>query len=156
MFTAHDGPVFESSRDFFYTTIPNVNFGMDRKDLENFADSKKPAPEYRPEDEIILTNEKTYPINQKTTRKTYLINQKPTQKNYPINSDQERKPIGRTAQAILDVLVQHPHSNKAEIAQLIGKSEDTVKLHIGNLLKKGIIERVGANKNGYWRVLIRK
>ncbi len=27
-------PSFQSSRDFFYTTIPNVNYGMDMDDLE--------------------------------------------------------------------------------------------------------------------------
>ena len=146
-------PFFRSSRTFFFTTIPNVNYGMDRAALESFADSRRPEPEYRPEDEIIIA--KTYPINQKTTQKTYPINQETTQKTYPINSE-TRKPIGKTAQAILDILVSKPHVKRAEIALLIDKSEDTVKLHISNLQKKGIIKRVGSNKSGYWKVLVKK
>ncbi len=147
-------PYFRSSRSFFFTTIPNVNYGMNRTDLEAFADSKVPEPEYRPEDEIVIG--KTYPINAEPTQKTYPINAEPTQKTYPINSVQRTKPIGKTAQEVLDILVSMPHANRAEIANAIGKSEDTVKLHIGNLQKKGIIERVGSNKNGYWKVLIKK
>ena len=146
-------PFFRSSRSFFFTTIPNVNYGMDRADLESFADSRRPEPEYRPEDEIIIA--KTYPINQKTPRKTYPINQETTRKTYPINSE-TRKPIGKTAQAILDILVSKPHVKRAEIALLIDKSEDTVKLHISNLQKKGIIKRVGSNKSGYWKVLVKR
>ena len=38
---------------------------MDRAALESFADSRRPEPEYRPEDEIIIS--KTYPINQEPT-----------------------------------------------------------------------------------------
>lgn len=147
-------PYFRSSRSFFFTTIPNVNYGMNRNDLEAFADSKVPKPEYRPEEEIVIG--KTYPINAEPTQKTYPTNAKPTQKTYPINSVQRTKPIGKTAQEVLDILVSMPHVNRAEIANAIGKSEDTVKLHIGNLQKKGIIERVGSNKNGYWKVLIKK
>ena len=62
-------PFFRSSRSFFFTTILNVNYGMDRAALESFADSRSPEPEYRPEDEIIIS--KTYPINQEPTQETY-------------------------------------------------------------------------------------
>ena len=56
---------FESSRNFFYTTIPNVNYGMDRTALESFANSKQTEPIFRPEDEIrpaeILINDEPPP-----------------------------------------------------------------------------------------------
>ena len=48
-------PFFRSSRSFFFTTILNVNYGMDRAALESFADSRRPEQEYRPEDEIIIS-----------------------------------------------------------------------------------------------------
>lgn len=135
-------PSFDSSRSFFYTTIPNVNYGMDRSDLENFANSKKAAPEYRPEDEIKLTG--NCPYSQKNTQKTYPDNDKPTQKK-----------IGKTAQAILDELVADPHLTRTRLAEIVGKSEDTVKLHLSKLQARGILLRIGPDNGGFWKVLIR-
>ena len=118
-------PFFESSRSFFFTTIPNVNYAMTQTELAAFAGIK--------------TSQETYPINAEITQETYPIN---------------KRPVGKTAQAILDVLVQNPYATRMQIAVAVGKTEDTVKFHIGNLQKSGIIERVGSNKNGHWKIVI--
>lgn len=146
-------PSFDSSRSFFYTTIPNVNYGMDRSDLENFANSKKAAPEYRPEDEIKLTG--NCPYSQKNTQKTYPDNDNHTQKTYPDNDKHTQKKIGKTAQAILDELVADPHLTRTRLAEIVGKSEDTVKLHLSKLQARGILLRIGPDNGGFWKVLIR-
>lgn len=136
-------PYFRSSRSFFFTTIPNVNYGMNRTDLEAFADSKVSEPEYRPEDEIVIG--KTYPINAETT-----------QENHPINGKPVQKKVGRTAQQIIDCLIENPGLTREKLAEKLGKSESTIKEHLGKLQALEIIQRVGANKNGYWKVLIKK
>ena len=135
-YKAEKEPFFESSRDFFFTTIPNVNYGMTQAELANFA-GVKPVQE-------------TYPINEKLTQETYPINEKLTQETYPIS----KKPIRKTAQAILDFLMQNPYATRTQVAVAVGKTEDTVKFHIGNLQKSGIIERVGSNKNGHWKIVL--
>ena len=157
-------PFFRSSRIFFFTTIPNVNYGMDRAALESFAESKRPEPEFRPEDEIILT--KKCPINQKNaqknqpeylknTQKDYPENQVITQKDYP-EIQTGRKTICKTAQEIVDLLVSDSRLTRADLARRIGKTEDTVKHHLKALQSKGIIQRVGSDRSGYWKVLIKK
>lgn len=136
-------PSFQSSRDFFYTIIPNVNYGMDRAALESFADSKRPEPEYRPEDEIVIG--KNHPENEKTA-----------QKNHPENGKTTQKPVGKTAQKIIDILVYEPRISRAELCSRLEKSDGTVKEHLAKLQAKGIIQRVGPDKGGYWKVLIKK
>ena len=86
----------------------------------------------------------------KPVQETYPINEKLTQETYPIS----KKPIRKTAQAILDFLMQNPHATRTQVAVAVGKTEDTVKFHIGNLQKSGIIERVGSNKNGHWKIVL--
>lgn len=41
---------------------------------------------------------------------------------------------------------------KEEIAIRIGKTEKTVQRIIASLMEKKLIERVGSNKSGYWKV----
>ena len=135
-------PSFDSSRSFFYTTIPNVNYGMDRAALENFANSKKDAPEYRPEDEIKLTENRPE-------------GEKPTQKNHPDKAKTAQTKVGKTAQSIIDILVSDPHCTRAELCSKLSKSDGTIKEHLAKLQERGIIQRIGPDFGGFWKVLIR-
>ncbi len=146
-------PSFDSSRSFFYTTIPNVNYGMDRAALENFANSRKDAPEYRPEDEIKLTENR--PEGEKPTQKNHPEGQKTAQKNHPESEKTAQKKIGKTAQKIIDILVANPHCTRAELCSMLDKSDGTVKEHLANLQERGILQRIGSDKAGFWKVLIR-
>lgn len=42
-------PFFRSSHSFFFSTIPNVNYGMEQSDLEKFAISRETETKNRPE-----------------------------------------------------------------------------------------------------------
>ena len=42
--------------------------------------------------------------------------------------------------------------SRKELAVRISMSEKTVQRAISSLLMKGVIERVGSNKTGYWKV----
>ena len=155
-------PYFKSSYDFFYTIIPNVNYGMSQNDLEFFAVSKD-------------AEDKTYPENEKTAQKTYPENEKPTQnkavktaqknrpekpprktaqKNRPEKAKAAQKKVGKTAQAIIDIIVENPYVTRLEMMEKLGKADGTIKEHLSNLQSRGIIRRVGSDKGGHWKVLI--
>lgn len=51
---------------------------------------------------------------------------------------------------VADLIVDNKELSKKDISLKIGKSEKTVQRIIASLIKKKIIKRVGANKNGYW------
>lgn len=65
----------------------------------------------------------------------------------PINDPIKKK--------ILLLLKQSPRSTYDELSQKIGCSTASIKRLIQELKKMGILERVGSNKTGYWKVLDR-
>ncbi len=54
---------------------------------------------------------------------------------------------------ILHQLRQNPNSNYAELATKTGYSASTIKRHIQELKKQGIIERIGSDKTGHWKII---
>jgi ATP-dependent DNA helicase RecG len=50
-------------------------------------------------------------------------------------------------------LQQKPNSNYAELAKITGYSVATIKRHIQALKKLELIERIGSDKTGYWRII---
>lgn len=67
--------------------------------------------------------------------------------NDPIN-DLLNDPIN----LLVDLIKKSPEKTYSEYAMQLGKSEATVKRLIGELKKQGKIERMGAKKNGWWKV----
>jgi len=49
-------------------------------------------------------------------------------------------------------LQQNPSANYIELAAKTGNSSATIKRHIQELKKQGIIERIGSDKTGFWRL----
>lgn len=56
---------------------------------------------------------------------------------------------------ILDCLMQHPKATYSKLAEKTGYSPATIKRHLQKLKKMGLIERIGSDKTGYWKVLNR-
>lgn len=56
-------------------------------------------------------------------------------------------------QMILDEMRKNPNITQKELALLIGKSSTTIANHIAFLKEQGLIERVGSNKSGWWKVI---
>jgi len=80
-----------------------------------------------------------------------------TQKASPKDSDSSalentRKPLGKTARKIVDMLKAEPYSSSRDMAEELEITESGVKYHLENLKKSGHITRVGSPRNGYWKV----
>ena len=125
-YKADKKPFFESSRVFFYTTIPNVNYGMTDADFEALVDQRQSA------------------------------DAKFTQKIHPEPENITQKKIGKTAQAIIDAMIADPTVTRKGLADLLGKSEDTIKYHLATLQVRKIILHIGPDNGGHWKVLIKK
>lgn len=54
---------------------------------------------------------------------------------------------------VLKVIKENSHITHIEMANKIHVSEKTVRRITKKLKEKGIIKRVGANKNGYWEII---
>ncbi len=78
----------------------------------------------------------------KTTQKTA---QKTTQKT-------TQKITHKTTRKIVTLIMKNPKVSRRELSQLVGISEDGVKFQLDKLKRKGIIERIGPDKGGYWNI----
>lgn len=54
---------------------------------------------------------------------------------------------------ILQQLRQNPKANYTQLAEKTGYSTATIKRHIQELKKSGVIERIGSDKTGYWKII---
>ena len=61
--------------------------------------------------------------------------------------------INDVEKLILEELLKNPQLTSAELSIVINKSKRTVERYVKTLQEKGYIERVGANKTGYWKVV---
>ena len=54
---------------------------------------------------------------------------------------------------LFSALKEHSRLTNTEIAKILNKSERTISRLLSTLKNKKLIERVGSNKTGYWKVL---
>ncbi len=58
----------------------------------------------------------------------------------------------KTTRKIVTLIMKNPKVSRRELSQLVGISEDGVKFQLDKLKRKGIIERVGPDRGGYWKI----
>ena len=62
--------------------------------------------------------------------------------------------LGQNEWGILEILWQDQSASITEIAQKLKISNTAVENNIAKLKKKGLLERVGSNKKGHWKVVL--
>lgn len=77
-----------------------------------------------------------------------------TLKKYPVKNELNR-PVGRTAQRIIDMVISNPMITREKMAVELGISLDGVKKQIKNLRERGILVHEGSDKAGYWRIIVK-
>jgi ATP-dependent DNA helicase RecG len=60
--------------------------------------------------------------------------------------------LNQTRIRILSEMRHNPNITKKELCSLIGISDTVIYNNIKFLKDKNIIEKIGSNKNGYWKV----
>lgn len=63
------------------------------------------------------------------------------------------KNINNNEQIIINIIIENPNISQKEISDISKIPSRTVQRLISSLKSKKIIERVGSNKSGYWKVL---
>ena len=61
-------------------------------------------------------------------------------------------PVNKTQRAILALLLENSRFTYDALAVKLGKTRETVRANLRALEKNGLIERVGADKNGHWKI----
>ena len=60
--------------------------------------------------------------------------------------------LNNTQHRILTEIRNNPNVTKPQLVSLLSVSKTTINNGISTLKKKGLIERIGSNKTGYWKV----
>lgn len=71
----------------------------------------------------------------------------------PRLDDQEPRKLNATQKRIVKLIGDDPSITSKKLSQRIGLSEVAIKKNLQKLKSLGIVQRIGANKNGYWRVV---
>ena len=61
--------------------------------------------------------------------------------------------LNKSEQLVLDILQAHPEYTRDDLAESISKTTRTVQRILNSLRDKKVIERVGSDKTGHWKVL---
>ena len=74
--------------------------------------------------------------------------------NLPVNNNNlpVNLPVNKTQKMILDLLKINPKYTYDELAEKSGKTRETVRVNLRKLEELGLISRVGADKNGHWKI----
>lgn len=70
-----------------------------------------------------------------------------------MNSKVPNKVPNKTELAILDLLSESPRMTSVQLADHIGVSPRAIGKAIQSLKEQGLLERIGSNKSGFWKVL---
>lgn len=77
----------------------------------------------------------------------WMVNRKNTKQGYAMNANDSKMKL------VLNMLTVDIKLSKNDIASTLNKSERTIQRIISSLTNKGLIERIGTNKDGYWKVV---
>tara|TARA_R110000868_G_scaffold168265_1_gene402923 strand:+ start:405 stop:788 length:384 start_codon:yes stop_codon:yes gene_type:complete len=76
-------------------------------------------------------------------------------RNFGETSDEFRTKYGDGKALLLFIIALKPKISAKEASKMIGVSDRTVETYLASL-KETILERVGSDKGGYWKILITK
>ena len=63
--------------------------------------------------------------------------------------------LNKTQKRILEEMEKDPHITQPQLMQKLNLGRTAIQNHVSFLRKNGFIERIGANKNGTWEIMIR-
>lgn len=131
-YTPDKQPSFRSNQSTFHTIVPNVNYGITDEQFAQLVEQRR------------LADEEKYPVTEETSPVTA--------ERSPVKT----RPLGKTAQRIIDALIDDPTLTRKALADQLDIKFETVKKQIASLRSRKVLGREGSDKNGYWVVLIRK
>lgn len=61
----------------------------------------------------------------------------------------------KTAERLIALITENPHITRKDMVTKLNKADGTIKQHLDNLKKSGVLVRIGSNKSGYWQIIER-
>jgi len=104
---------------------------------------------------VLESAQTSTPSDRKSTQSAQTIQQKASESTQSAQTIEQKVPESAQGleEQIMSIVKKMPSINRHEIALKIGISDDKVKRRLAKLKKQGLIERVGPDFGGYWKVL---
>ena len=61
--------------------------------------------------------------------------------------------LNKTEKKIIEIISKNSNITQKELANELSLSDRTIKRNTNLLQEKGILKRIGADKNGYWKII---
>jgi len=87
-------------------------------------------------------------VGENNTEATQKATQKTTQKQH-CNS---KRKLSNSEQAILESISINPFITSNELSKIVGITADNIRVNISKLRTKGLLERIGGDRGGYWKI----
>jgi ATP-dependent DNA helicase RecG len=71
-----------------------------------------------------------------------------TQKQHRNNTEN----LSESEQKILENISINPFITSKELSKIVGITADNIRVNISKLKAKGLLERIGGAKGGYWKI----
>ncbi len=158
------------AKDFLEIKEKNatVNYGKvtanNKNITQNVTDNDKNITE---KDETVTRNTKKATVNNKNITRTVTVNNKNvTQKDKNVTANHGKITVNnknvtqnitvkltQTQKKILNLIKENPCITQNEIASVLNIARETVNRNMKKLQQEKIIQRLGADKNGSWKIL---
>ncbi|MCL2844381.1 MAG: putative DNA binding domain-containing protein [Chitinivibrionia bacterium] len=73
--------------------------------------------------------------------------------NDTVNAGNDTVSLKKKQQLILDSIAVNPYITSEKLAEIVGITAINVRVNLAKLKEKGLLERIGADKNGYWKII---
>ena len=83
----------------------------------------------------------------------------PTQKEYETatknNTENNTENLSKNQKRIINEIKINSHVTSEELSTMIGITADNIRVNLSKLKAKGLIERIGPDKGGYWKINVK-
>lgn len=99
-----------------------------------------------------LKNENCPPVNIEYTTLFSLVFSRPSYISSRETQKPREKPREKTREIILELIRKTPDITMSRLAELTGLTPKGIEWQIAQLKKNGLLERIGPDKGGHWKV----
>lgn len=75
------------------------------------------------------------------------------QKRFKVDRNKMRTTMESTQDKILYLIKENPRITQTMMSNELGFARSTISSNIQKMKEQGIIERIGSDRNGYWKIL---
>ena len=70
------------------------------------------------------------------------------------NTENNTENLSKSQKKIIKEIKNNPSITSEELSKIVGITADNIRVNISKLKTKGLLERIGPDKGGHWKVIV--